>query len=95
VSPSRQKVILQRLVGGEVVAKQGGSRTIDSSHGLLLTISTDGRRLYAFVSGGGGDTTSLLSIRAHGLKPGRVGFAVKGRPRGPASGAVQDIEIVQ
>jgi len=78
-----------------VVEKLAGSRTIDAIHDLLLTISTDGNRLYAFVSGGGGSDTSLLSIRAHGLKAGRVGFAVKGKPKGPATGALEEIEIVQ
>ena len=89
VSERRDKIILRRIVGGEVVARDAVPYPIDTDQGLTLLVDSDGRRLTVFVSGG----SPTLSIRAHGLKQGLVGFAVKAARGDLATGALDQIEV--
>jgi glucose/arabinose dehydrogenase len=93
VSESRNKVILQRYVKGEVVEKMVSVADIDTVRDLTLTILISGKRFNGIVRAGGEDIVNFLWLHALNLKPGRVGFAVKGKPRGPASGAMMEIEV--
>jgi glucose/arabinose dehydrogenase len=89
-SEDRDRVILQSLAGGEVVARATADLPIAVGDRIDVRLVDNGSRVSLYL----GDTdTAVLSIKARKGLRGIAGFEVRGTRRAPASGAMDQVNV--